>query len=59
MGIIIKNAIINLMKANLDLEKKEMIKTFSFDANEEYTTKVTGQGITTGGKLHLNYLPHY
>ena len=45
------NAIINLMKANLDLEKKEMIKTFSFDANEEYTTKVTGQGITTGGKL--------
>jgi len=45
------NAIKNLMKANLGLEKKEMIKTFSFDANEEYTTKVTGQGITTGGKL--------
>lgn len=45
------NAIINLMKVNLELEEKEMIKTFSFDANEEYTTKVTGQGITTGGRL--------
>lgn len=45
------NAIVNLMKANLGLEEKEMIKTFSFDANEEYTTKVTGQGITTGGRL--------
>lgn len=44
-------AIINLMKYNLDLEEKEMIKTFSFDANQEYTTKVVGQGITTGGKL--------
>lgn len=45
------NAIVNLMKSNLGLEEKEMIKTFSFDANEEYITKVTGQGITTGGKL--------
>lgn len=44
-------AIVNLMKANLGLEEKEMIKTFSFDANEEYTTRVTGQGITTGQKL--------
>ena len=45
------NAIIQLMKENLELEPHEMIKTFSFDANEEYTTKVTGQGITTGEKL--------
>ena len=44
-------AIVNLMKANLELEEKEMIKTFSFDANEVYTKKVTGQGITTGDKL--------
>ena len=44
-------AITNLMKANLGLEKKEAIKTFSFDANVTYTTKVTGQGITTGAKL--------
>ena len=45
------NAIIKLMKENLEIENHEMIKTFSFDANEEYTTKVTGQGITTGTKL--------
>ncbi len=44
-------AIVNLMKANLELEEKELIKTFSFDANEKYTKKVTGQGITTGDKL--------
>ena len=44
-------AIVNLMKANLELEEKEMIKTFSFDANEKYTSKVTGQGIITGEKL--------
>lgn len=45
------NAIIQLMKENLELEPHEMIRTFSFDANEEYTTKVTGQGITTGERL--------
>ena len=28
-----------------------LIKTFSFDANENYTRKATGQGITTGDKL--------
>ena len=44
-------AIIRLMKENLELVDHEMIKTFSFDANEEYTTAFTGQGITTGEKL--------
>lgn len=44
-------AIIKLMKENLELEPHEMIKTFSFDANEEYETKPTGQGIYSGGKL--------
>lgn len=44
-------AIIGLMKENLELQEHEMIKTFSFDANEEYSTKVTGQGITTGTRL--------
>ena len=39
------------MKVNLELEKKEIVKSFSFDANEVYTTKVTGQGIVTGDKL--------
>ena len=44
-------AITQLMKENLELANHEMTKTFSFDANEEYTTKVTGQGITTGNRL--------
>ncbi len=44
-------AIIRLMKENLELVDHEMIKTFSFDANEEYTTAFTGQGITTGEKM--------
>ena len=47
------DAITKLMRVNLELEKKEMVKTFSFDANEEYTTKVAGQGVTTGTKLEL------
>ena len=44
-------AIIKLMKVNLELEKKDIVKTFSFDANEEYTEIITGKGITTGDKL--------
>lgn len=44
-------AIVDLMKVNLGLKEKELIKTFSFDANTEYTTKPVGQGITTGEKL--------
>lgn len=45
------NAIVKLMKENLELEEHETVKTFSFDANEDYSKKPTGQGITTGGKL--------
>ena len=45
------DAIKQLMKENLELVEHEMVKTFSFDANENYTSKVTGQGITTGQKL--------
>ena len=44
-------AITKLMKENLEIESHEMIKTFEFNANEEYTTKITGEGITTGTKL--------
>ena len=44
-------AITKLMKENLELKNHEMTKTFNFDVNEDYTTKVTGQGITTGTKL--------
>lgn len=45
------DAIVKLMKTNLELEKKSEIKTFSFDYKEDYVSKVTGQGITTGTKL--------
>ena len=44
-------AITKLMKENLEIESHEMIKTFEFNANEEYSTKITGEGITTGTKL--------
>ena len=44
-------AITKLMKENLEIEPHEMVKTFDFNANEEYTSKVTGEGITTGGRL--------
>lgn len=43
--------IVKLMKTNLGLEAKKEIKTFSFDFKEDYVSKVTGQGITTGTKL--------
>ena len=46
-------AITKLMKENLELKNHEMTKTFNFDANEDYTTKVTGQGITPGTKLEI------
>lgn len=45
------DAIVNLMKANLGLEEKIVNKTFSFDVNEDYKSKVTGQGVTSGEKL--------
>ena len=44
-------AISKAMKVNLGLEEKEVIKTFSFDANEDYKNKVIGEGINTGEKL--------
>ena len=45
--------IVKMMKENLELEKPEMIKTFSFDANEEYEPKVYGKGLRGGSKLEL------
>ena len=36
-------AITKLMKENLEIEPHEMVKTFDFNANEEYTTKITGE----------------
>ncbi len=35
--------IVDLMKVNLEIDKPKLIKTFSFDANEEYEKSVTGK----------------
>ena len=40
--------IIHAMKINLELEKPEFTKTFEFSMNEEYTSKVPGQGVQSG-----------
>ncbi len=45
--------IVQMMKENLELEKPKMIKTFKFDANEEYTTKIWGKGVRSGSTLEL------
>lgn len=45
------DAITTLMKQNLGLEKPKAIKTFDIAYNEDYTTPLTGYGITSGGKL--------
>lgn len=46
-------AIKKAMKINLELEKKEAIKTFKYSLKEEYESKVIGQGITSGEQLKL------
>lgn len=43
-------AIKEAMNVNLGLKEEEMIKTFSYDYNEEYTSPIIGKGITSGGK---------
>ena len=35
-------------KVNLGLKEEEIIKTFSYDFNEEYTSPIIGKGITGG-----------
>ena len=44
-------AIIHLMKVNLEQETEEPIKTMSFSINENYTTPLVGKGLTGGEKL--------
>lgn len=44
-------AIVNLMKVNLELEEEKLVKSFTFDANENYTTPLTGKNILSGDKL--------
>lgn len=40
--------IIKTMKVNLEIEKPEKIKTFSYSLNETYEAKVAGQGLRSG-----------
>lgn len=44
------NAIKEAMKVNLGLSQEKMVKTFSYDYNEEYTSPIIGKGITGGVK---------
>ena len=44
-------AITDAMNINLGNKNEQMIKTFTYDYNEIYTTNVIGKGITSGGKL--------
>ena len=46
-------AIKELMNDNLEISKKQMVKSFSYKYKEDYTANLTGKGITTGGKLSL------
>jgi hypothetical protein len=45
------SAIKNALNVNLGLKEEEMIKTFTYDYNEEYTQTVIGKGVSGGTKL--------
>ncbi|MBE6160876.1 MAG: PASTA domain-containing protein [Firmicutes bacterium] len=47
------DAIKDLMKTNLELKKKEIVKSFNYKYGENYEANATGKGITSGGKLEL------
>lgn len=51
------NEITKMMKVNLGLEDQEAVKTFSYSIDEDYSSKVYGKGISSGGKLEL--LPNF
>ncbi len=42
------NDIVDMMKVNLELEEREVVKTFSFSVNEPYEAYVAGQGELSG-----------
>lgn len=45
------NAIQDALNINLGLKEEEMIKTFSYDYNDVYSSPVIGKGVTGGTKL--------
>lgn len=51
-------AIKNAMEVNLGLKEEEMIKTFTYDYNEEYETPILGKGIT-GGTNKTTTVPNF
>lgn len=51
------DAITELMKQNLGLEKVKPVKTFDISYNEEYETKLVGYGLSGGTKLET--LPNF
>lgn len=44
------DAIHDALEVNLGIKNEEMIKTFSYDYNEEYSSPVIGKGVTGGAK---------
>lgn len=50
--------IIKSMKRNLEIEDKEIIKDFSFDANTPYELKVAGKGLKTGAE-NVGVIPNF
>lgn len=45
------NAIKDALNVNLELKEEEMIKTFSYDFNEDYSSPIIGKGLASGTKL--------
>lgn len=45
------------MQVNLGLKEEEMIKSFNYDYNEEYTSPIIGKGIT--GSISENSVPNF
>ena len=45
------NAIKDALSVNLELKEEEMIRTFSYDYNEEYSSPIIGKGLSGGTKL--------
>ena len=50
--------IIKLMKVNLELEEPEMIKTFNFSINKEYSVYIAGHGNTVVNEPKEEVLPN-
>lgn len=50
--------IVDLMKVNLDQKEPELIKTFSFSANEEYSPKIAGDSVDVENEPTHELMPN-